>query len=71
MYNREVLKHKRAKLEPKAPCQERGKNITFRKGGGIMIVFGYKKNRPLRVINIELGIASIPTVYKNSANCIK
>jgi hypothetical protein len=40
MQNREELKQKGHDGSRKAMCPERGKNILFRRGGGINIVFG-------------------------------
>jgi hypothetical protein len=46
MQNREELRQKGHDGSQKTACHERGKNIIFRRGGGIKIVFG-PKYRPL------------------------
>jgi hypothetical protein len=46
MQNREELRQKGPKGSQETTCRERGKNIIFRRGGGINIVFG-PKYRPL------------------------
>ncbi len=47
-------------------CRERGKNITFRRGGGINIVFG-PKYRPL----IILLVVIVVLLKKNSEHDLK
>jgi hypothetical protein len=46
MQNREELREKGHDGSQKTACHERGKNIIFRRGGGMNIVFG-PKYRPL------------------------
>jgi hypothetical protein len=46
MQNREELMQKGDNGSRKTTCRERGKNVIFRRGGGINIVFG-PKYRPL------------------------
>jgi hypothetical protein len=48
MQDIEELRQKGQNGSRKTTCRERGKNIIFRRGGGINIVFG-PKYRPLRV----------------------
>jgi hypothetical protein len=51
MQNREELRQKGHDRSRKTTCRERGKNIIFRRGGGINIVFG-PKYRPLYIIGL-------------------
>ncbi len=53
MQNREEFRQKGHDGSRKTTCRERGKNIIFRRGGGINIVFG-PKYRPLYKRKMEI-----------------